>query len=156
MPRTLSPTARRALYAAQTDEQFVTLLRLSGTGIATIYVCDDAVDVVSRGDTYLAFPFRIDSPPENEDKLEASSLIIDNVDQQIVQAVRLITAPMRVEMEVVLASAPDTVELGPVRFSLREVRYDALTIQGRLLHEDVLNEPFPADAFTPGSYPGLF
>lgn len=61
-----------------------------------------------------------------------------------------------VTLSLVMASTPDTIEAGPFTFNLREVEYDAEFVSGNLLFEDILNEPFPADSFTPARFPGLF
>jgi hypothetical protein len=39
---------------------------------------------------------------------------------------------------------------------MREVTYDAFVVSGTLKFEDWLNEPSPAQAFTPTTTPGLF
>ena len=40
--------------------------------------------------------------------------------------------------------------------SFDRFEFDAATVEGTLLFEDVLNESFPADSFTPARFPGLF
>ncbi len=39
---------------------------------------------------------------------------------------------------------------------LKQLLLGILTVTGELAFEDVLNEPFPGHAYTPGEYPGLF
>jgi len=95
-------------------------------------------------------------PAEFDDQLPTVQLQIDNVDRRIMEGVRALTSAPAVTLEVVLASAPDTVEAGPFAFTLKAADYDALVISGTLAFEDVLNEPYPQYAFTPGSFPGLF
>ena len=95
-------------------------------------------------------------PDDDDEKPPTVTLSITAVDRQVVSAVRGIDGDMTVTIEVVLASSPDTVEAGPFDFTLRGVTYDAMTIQGTLAYEDVLNEPFPGDSFTPSRFPGVF
>jgi len=155
--RTLSAAARNAIFASQTAEAFLVLLTLDHpTWGAPVRVTSDAVDTASRGYTYKPFPFLVSLPEERDDALARVRLTIDNVDRSIIAALRPLTSPPTVTLEVVLASSPDTLEAGPFDFTLRNVEYDALTITGDLMFEDVLNEPFPAGSFTPASYPGLF
>lgn len=158
MPRTLSANLRRALYAQETGEAVVLLLALSHPQLQLpIRVCNAGGDVVSGGQTYPHFPFEVALPPEDDVAPPSVELRICNVDREIVRAVRsLPSGPMQVELSLVLLSAPDQVEAGPFRFSLRDVRYDAGVVSGQLMFEDVLNEPYPADAFTPSRAPGLF
>jgi hypothetical protein len=158
MARTLSATAVAALMAQETSEVFLGLLTLSHPDLSPpIRIVNDTVNVTSRGNIYIAFPYRLEMPWERDDELPQVTLEIDNVDRTIVQAVRALSArkDLTALFEVVLASSPDTVELAEL-FTLRGAEYDALVVRGRLQFEDVLNEPFPADSFTPATTPGIF
>ena len=157
MPRTLSSTAKQAIFAQETGEVFLMLITISHAALSpSLRFVGNTQDVVSRGDTYLGWPFRIALPAEFDDQLPTVQLQIDNVDRRIMEGVRALTSAPAVTLEVVLASAPDTVEAGPFAFTLKAADYDALVISGTLAFEDVLNEPYPQYAFTPGSFPGLF
>jgi hypothetical protein len=157
LSRTVTATARQAVYDAETSEAFLILLTLTHADLAgPIRVVNNAVDVVSGGDTFLAFPFRIRLPSDTDERPPRATLQIDNVDRQIVTAIRTVTGAIGVLMEVVLASDPDTVEASFPDFTLRQVTYDALVVQGELSLEPVVLEPFPAQRFTPSAFPGLF
>lgn len=158
MPRTLSSTARQAVYAAQTSEAFLVLLTLDHPDMVTpIRVSSDAVDTVSNGETYTAFPFQIAMPPDTEDAPPRVQLTIDAIDRSIIQAVRgLSGTPITVTQTIVLGSSPDTVEAGPFEFELREVEYDAFEVTGDLQYADLLNEPYPFETFAPSTTPGAF
>jgi hypothetical protein len=158
LSRALSLTAKNAIYAQQTSEVFVQLLKIDHTDLATpIHVCSDARDVISNGITYLPFPFAIVMPEENSETISRVRLRIDNIDRSIVTAVRSISTPASVTFSVVLASSPDTVEAGPFEFSMINVDFNAMTVEGELRFEgNVLNEPFPALTFSPGDFPALF
>lgn len=158
MPRTISAEARAAIFAQQTGEVFVVLLDLEHPAFTSpVRVCSDNRRVVSGGYAYDPFPFDITLPDETEDSPPRVSLRIDNVDRRIVSEIRRVSgAPVRVVVRVVLASSPDTVEAGPFEFALRDVTYDEQAVEGTLMYEDLLNEPFPADSFTPARFPSLF
>lgn len=158
MPRPLSTPALRALFASQTGEAFIVLLTLSHPTLANpIRVCSDGQALISNGNTYVAFPFRISLPAEAEGAPPTTELEIDNVDRSIVKAVREATGePIQISMSVVLASSPNTIEAGPFDFTLRNVEYDASVVRGQLQYEDILNEPYPGDTMTPSRFPGLF
>ena len=51
---------------------------------------------------------------------------------------------------------PDTVEAVFPDFCLRDLRYDALTVEGTLTLEAFIAEPYPARIFSPAEFPGLF
>ncbi len=157
MSRTLSQAARQAVNAQETDEVFLLLLTLDHEDLAVpIRVVNNTEDVVSRGDTFIAYPFEIALPDEDPDSVARVTLRIDNVDREIVKNLRAISSPLSVGLEVVMAASPDTVEAGPFNMTLVSAEYDALTVTGELAFEDVLNEPFPGHSYVPSEYPGLF
>lgn len=158
MPRNLSSTARSALYAPQTGEVLLHLLTLSHVSLPEpIRVTDNTEDVVSLGTTYQAFPFEATLPDETEEGVPQVTLSICNADRRIVQAVRSVQGDaMKAELRVVLAGSPDVTEAGPYMFDLRDIEYDAAVVSGRLRFEDLLNEPYPCDEFTPTRTPGVF
>lgn len=155
--RTLSSTAQAAIAAAQTGEAFLVLLTLDHDDLdAPIRVTSDAVATVSRGETFTPFPFEVALPSERDDQLAGVRLVIDAVDRSIIIALRDLTSAPTVTMEVVLGSTPDTVEAGPFEYTLKNATYNALTVEGDLAFEDVLNEAFPGQSFVPFTHPGLF
>jgi Domain of unknown function (DUF1833) len=147
-----------AVFKQETDEAFIPLLTIAHPDLeeGPIHVCLNSVDIISRGDTYIAYPFEIDLPNQDPEQPSRVTLTIDNVDRNIVAALRELEGAPTVTLEVVLASDPDIVEAGPHGFTLRNANYDILQIDGELAFEDILNEPFPAESFTPATHPGLF
>lgn len=157
MTRSVSTTFKQAVAAQETGEAFLVLLTISHADLAApIRVSSDAVNTTSRGETYVAFPFDLALPDDNRSSAPRARLTIDNVDRQIVEAMRLIQSPPTVLMEVVLASDPDTVEAEFPAFKLRSVEVDILTVRGDLTIELFEDEPYPAGSFVPSAFPGLF
>ena len=157
MPRALSTAARQAIYGAQTAEVFLPLLTIAHPALSpSLYFVSNTQNVTSRGQVYLGWPFEIALPGEFDDQQPVVQLRIDNVDRRILEGIRMLTSPPTVTLEVVLASAPDTVEAGPFALSLRTIGYDALVITGTLTYEDVLNEPAMQYRITPNFFPGAF
>ena len=156
MSRSVSTVFKSAAFAQETGEALIVLVTIDHADLAApIRVCSNSADVVSRGDTFLAFPFEITLPDDVEGQGPRASLIIDAVDQSIVQAVRSIDSAPSVLMEVVLGSDTDTIEGTWPGFQMREVAYDVLTVSGQILQEDFLMEPYPAGRITPADFPGL-
>src|SRR5262245_40935514 len=157
MPRALSTAARQAIYGAQTAEVFLPLLTITHPALSpSLYFVSNTQNVTSRGQLYLGWPFEIALPGEFEDQQPVVQLRIDNVDRRILEGIRMLTSPPTVTLEVVLASAPDTVEGGPFELTLRGIKYDALAISGSLTYEDTLNEPAMQYRITPALWPGAF
>lgn len=157
MSRNLSATALQALYAQETGEVFLVLLTLTSPQMGSpIRVVNNTEDVVSNGNTFVKFPFDITFPDEGEDRAPVAQLRIDNIDRQIVQAVRDTTDVIKVTIEWIRAADPDTIEVSFPDFELTDVQYDELHVRGRLTLDSFLEEPFPADTFNPGGFPGMF
>jgi hypothetical protein len=157
MPRALSAPAKAAIFAQETGEVFLQLVTIShATLTPSLRFVENTVDITSRGNLYLACPFRMVMPAERDDAMPTVQLQIDNVDRLIIEGVRALPSRPTVTYEVVLASSPDTLEGGPFDFSLTGCEYDALVITGTLAFEDVLNEPAVQHSFTPAKFPGLF
>jgi hypothetical protein len=153
----LSPAALSAVLAQETDKAFLPLLTIDHPDLADpIRVVCDGQQCVSNGDTYLAFPFNIDFPPADPDSPPQVRLVIDNVDQKIIVGLRTLSSAPTVTLQVVMSDTPDTIEAGPFEMTLRQAVYDSLTIEGTLNFEDILNEAYPGDSYTPANFPGLF
>jgi len=150
-------TAEAELLKQETGEAFLVLLTIDHDDLtAPIRVVNNHENITSNGNEFIAFPFEIELPGAGGDSLPEVTLRIDNVDRQIVQAIRSISGPPTVTLEVIMASTPNTIEAGPYEFTLRDATYDALTVEGRLQFQDILNEPYPADSFGPSGFQGLF
>ena len=157
MSRAVSNAFLRAVFARETDEVFLTLLKIEHENLSdAIRVVNNDQNIVSNGEEYIALAFEIELPGEADDALPMPKLSIDNVDRMIVKAIREIDTPATVTVSVILASDRDVVEAGPFFLTLRETPYDPLKVEGTLYGDDILNEAYPGHLFTPGMFPGLF
>ena len=157
MSRNLSASTRQAIFAADSTDAFVILLTFEHDSlIEPIRVSSDSEDTVSRGQAYIAYPFDLTLPDDDEGRAPRARLVIDNVDRQIVATLRnLATSPV-LTLEIVRAAAPDMVEAVFHDFRLRNVRYDSHVIEADLTIEDFTAEPYPAGSFCPSLFPGIF
>jgi hypothetical protein len=164
--RTLSNAAKAALYAQSTDEAFIILITINhSTFTDPVRVASDPLEllpvagvrgVVSRGQEFVFLPFNIELPAQDDSGVAKARLSVDNISREIVAAVRTATSALSINIEIVLASDPDTVEVSIEDFRLDRVTYDALTVSGDISVEYFDLEPFPARRFTPSDFPGLF
>jgi hypothetical protein len=156
MSRTLSTTLVEAVLSQETKEIYLILLTISSDDLSyDLRFVNNYEDVVSGGETFLGFPFQISLPHDEERRLPSVKLIIDNVAREIIDEIRTLTTPPTVQMDIILASDPDTIEDGPYILTLREANWDRLTISGRLQGDDILNQKY-GEQFTPQNAPGLF
>ncbi len=157
MSRSVSLGAQYALNASETAEVFLVLLTLAHPDLSVpIRVTSDSVITVSRGNSFVPFPFDLVLPDDQEHSAPRARLVIDNVDRQIVQAVRNLGSSPTALIEIVRANTPDTIEAQFVDFKLTNVSYDAQRVEGTLTVEDFTAEPFPAATFSPSLFPALF
>ena len=146
----------QAVNASSTDVAFWFLLTITPNGQAPIRFVNNNVDVVSRGDTFLAYPFTLQLPTDDDQKVPTVTLTIDNVDRAIVESIRGQLQPPNVKIEVITSAYPDIVERTIDFLSLRSVDYNSLTITGSLEARGILNQRFPKESYTASVFPGIF
>jgi len=157
MSRTLSGPAVAGLMAQQTAEVYLELLTITHDDLAApLYFVNNTTNVTSRGNEYIAFPYKLILPQDSEETMPRTTLQIDNVDRQIVDTIRSISSPPSLSIEIVLASSPDTVELEALGMRLEQAKYDVMEVTGALVFEDILSQAFPSHRFDPSTTPAIF
>lgn len=160
MPRPLSSALKIAMHAQQTGEALLAITQISHASILNgpLRLVNDLQDFVSDGVTYTALPFQITLPSAGEEGRPSVRLVVDNVDRSMVAAIRGIPpgSTPTVQIDLVLASQPDVIELSFPSLSLRNVDYDQFVIEGTLALDEDDREPIPFMSFTPQLFPGLF
>ena len=167
MSRTVSLTLRTALNAEQTGETTIFLitvvhpslgtpLRFSSDPTTRLTVDPLQYGTVSRGNTYNFLPIGLVMPDDSDQTPPAMKLVLDNVMRDAIPLLRSISTPATVTIEMVLASAPDTVEVAWTGFDLVNVDYNDGSISADLTINALVTEPYPAGSFTPSGFGGLF
>jgi len=147
---------KTAAFSQDTDEGVLVLLTIDHDDISPpIRVVNNTEHVASRGNTFIAFPFSLVLPSSDERSPPVARLTIDNVSREIAQSIRLISTAPDVLIEVVRMKDTEVVELSFPGFRLRNVKWDASTVSGDLVVEDIAQEPYPAFTFSPADFPGL-
>ena len=137
------------------DVAFLHLLTITAQG-DVIRLVNNNEDVVSRGDTFSAYPFMLALPVDDGERQPVLLLKIDNVDQRLVKAIRELLEPPLVKFEMVLSISPDTVEQTIDFLRADFVSYDAMQIQLRLRPQNVMGRRFPYSRYVPSEFPDLF
>ena len=146
----------QSAFAQETDEVWLILLTISHADLSEdIRVVNNPVAITSRGMNFVGFAFELSLPIDSPDRAPVAELRIDNVSQEIAQAVRSISSAPTVTIEVIRAAAPGVVELSLDGFRLRNVNWNAESVRGTLVLDDIATEPYPAGIFGPASFPGL-
>lgn len=155
--RTLSPTASRAILAPETPEIFLACLTITHPEIEPIRIVNNTEDIARGGTVFRAYPFEAPLPDDGEDAPASLQITIDNIDREVVRLIRGLQGIPTAVLEVVLASSPDVVEVGPFDFSIIASDIDVMTVvltAGYL--EDFMNQGVPAQAYTPSNSRGLW
>lgn len=157
MSRTFSATTKQAMLASETGEGYLTLISISHPELdGVLRVVCNTEDIVSRGDTFVAYPFEMTLPSDEEEAPPAARVTIDNIDLQVANTLRSINSPATFLMEIVRIEDLDTVEETFSNFQLRNIDGDLMQINGDLTIEDMTSEPFPYLKFGPKRFRGLY
>jgi len=157
LSRTLSSAMLQAINAEETDDAILVLVEITHPNLAEpIRVTSDGVDTVSNGNTFVSCPFEFEMPSEEDDSEMVGTLRVDNVDREIVQAVRTVATPPKVTVQIVRAADPDTIEVEWPEWDMVHAEYDVLKVTGKLSVESWTQEPFPAGKMDPSRFPGIF
>lgn len=144
------------MNAQETGEVWLVLLTITHTDLpAPLRFVNNNEDITSNGNVYTAFPFEIFLPDQDPDQPPRASLRIDNVDRQIVAALRTLTSAPTIQFDIILASAPNTIEATFPGMKLVGASYTAATIEGEIAPESLFTEPMTY-TMTPSRFPGLF
>lgn len=167
MSRTISSGFRQALWAQETGEVVACLLTITHAELdAPIYISTDPTTrltedpvtygTVSRGKNYSYLPVSVVLPEDATDSAPNARLELDNTDRDLINLVRAITSPANVQLELILVSNPDIVEIDFPALKIGAAQYDAQTVSFDLTIDALFTEPFPGNDFLPSGFPGLF
>ena len=148
---TLSATGLQSALAAWTDQIWLECLTFDHASLAApIRLVNDQADLVRTAGTFIAFPFQFQDFVRGEDQSVVAMITADNVDQQIMLALRGISGKPTVTYEAVLYDSPNTVERGPMEFEVLGFQSNLTTISLRVSFAlSFLSEAWPKDYFSP-------
>lgn len=153
----VSTAFRDSAYKQEATDVVIPLLTINHASLAApIRVAFNNENITSNGDVYVGTFFGLTLPIDEPEAGPRASIEIDNVSQEIVQAVRSITTPASVTIQVVRSTAPDVVEVSYSGMDMTNVSYDVQKVSGELTFESFLEEPYPYARFDPARFPGAF
>lgn len=165
--RSLSLTARQALYAEETDEVGVVLVTITHPDLPeVIRLSSDPTERLttepltygtrSQGQTYQFVLMSALVPSDPQDGHGKASLVFENVDADMAAVIRSILTPATVDMFVVLASAPDDIEAEYLGLYGVKGSYTDETVTLDISREPMTSKGFPSGRMTRARCPGLF
>lgn len=165
--RSVSDTFREAMFSQETGELPVLLLTITHPDLDTIWrLSSDNKDLldaeqqlrgtVSRDQNFYFFPMDVSLPEEGDDASNVIQITLDNVTREVTPLLQSTVTPAQITIEVVLASAPDDVEIEFPDFELASADVDAGSAVLSLTVDTMASEPFPSGNFTPAAFGGLW
>jgi len=151
----LSNELKQELFAQESGDPFLALVTLTHTTF-TARLVNNTVDVISRGDTYLAFPMKIRLPVDDGETARDFSIEFDNVSLDLITQLRSVTGDIGVKIELILASLPDVVQMSHTDLLLRSVSYNSQRVSARIVLDSFLAVEMTSERYTPSIYPGMF
>lgn len=115
-------------------------------------------DVVSRGETFSAFPFQVTLPPDDGQRIQNLIITFPNVGRELMQVVREYrpTQPPEVLLELVLGNNPNVVEKTIDLLTVQSASYDALAVTFTLSGNNSFSRATSAARYDQREFPGLF
>jgi hypothetical protein len=161
MSRDFSQQSLNDMNAVSSGEAFLFLLQMDYLNPDTQapevqYFVNNNVQVTAFANQYLPLAFNVVLNTQDDQKLPTVALIMDNVDRELVGEIRRLQEPPVITLTLVAASRPGVAEMVLANMVLRNVTYDAQQLSGTLFVNDILNQRFPRDRYTPTNAPGLF
>lgn len=154
---TLSATAIAEAFKEDSSVAWLILLTITHDDLAEPIRCvNSRGDVMSNGETFIAFPFSIVLPGEDGETMPRARLRIDNVSREVYSAIWALDPAPYVQVDVVLSSDPNTIEYTVGGMRLERVEADDLYLTGELTVSNIGIEPYPGDSFSPSKFPSLF
>jgi len=154
--RNLSNNLLSQLYFQESDDPFLMLVTLTHSSFGVLYFVNNMEQITSRGNVYLPFPMKMTLPTDDGESLREVTMEFDNVSLELIEEMRTVTDYIDVTIEMVLASAPDDVEIELGELKIKDVSYNQSEVRARLFMDDFLNTEMTGEKYTPSNFPDIF
>lgn len=140
----------------QPDDIFLHLITVDWPDNTTNRYVKNYEDVISRGNTYSASSFNVTLPEEPSDSIPSVTFQFGVGERTIVRKLREADGRPILTLELVLASDPDIVEMGPFTFDVRRYNTQGVSVSVEAGFEPYLDFAVPQFRYSPQLFPGLF
>lgn len=138
------------------NDIFIHLVTVFWPDGSTSYYAKNYEPVTSRGQSFQEAGFKINLPEEPTDSVPTLRMNFNIGERTLPNKLLDSVEPPLVRFEIVLASDPDIVELGPFDFDVREFEAQGTSVSVEVGFEPILDLSIPQIAYTPTLMPGLF
>lgn len=155
----LTDRAKALIVQAQVDDALLLLVTLNHPDWAEpLRAVNSRADITSNGNLFSSRSFTLPLPLESKDDLNTTTLMLSNIDRLPGRLLRSCTRrlPGSVLLEVVFASAPDIVEIGPIDLVWTNPVISSKMVAFTIGASSSLTEGYPKDKIRPATHPGAF
>ena len=166
----MSPAALKAVFSPDSDDDLIVLATVYDTdGVTPLWEVSDGwttrisetpteiiYGVSHQGRSFTFLPLEITLPSEDEAQAPKCQIVIHDVTRYLTTALRSLSEPPKIKLDLVLSKTPDVVEVSFTEFYVSNIVYNADSVTFDLSMIDYEREPFPMHAFTPKYFPGMF
>lgn len=159
MSNQLSPQLLAQLYAQESSDPFLTLITLSHPSFPQdLRLVNNQENIVSNGNTFQAFPVRIQLPVDDGETVKEVLIEFDNVSLELIDEIRSVSSSERigVKLEMILASLPNDIQISLEDLYILNITYNATIIQARIGLDDFLSTELTSEVYSPSNFPGIF
>ena len=156
MSNTLSNALLAQLFSQESNDPFLTLVKLSHDDFEDICLVNNTENVTSGGVEYTAFPMKIVFPKDDGESNREVNIEFDNVDRTLIDLIRSVTDYIDVSISLILASDPDTVQMSFDELKIQNITYNSKRVSAKLFMDNFLNTEMTSEKYTPTLYAGLF
>ncbi len=155
MPNNITDALRAQFFSQESNDPFLILVTFQNPTFVARLV-NNSADIVSRGNIFTAFPMKIRLPIDDGESTRDIQIDLDNVSLDMINSFRSVTDSIGVTVEMVLASAPDVVQISIDDLSIGNVTYNATKISAQIVMDSFLSVAMTSENYTPTNFPGLF
>ena len=155
MSNELSTELRAQIFAQESSDPFLTLLTLTA-GASTFRLVNNTKDVISNGQVFQAFPMKIRLPADDGENAREFQIDFDNASLILIRALRSVTDPIGCQIDMILASMPDVIQMSVGDLQIRSIMYDSKKISAKIVLDNFLTVAVTSERYNPLAYPGMF
>lgn len=157
MPNDLNQSLINQMLRPNSPDAFLTLVTMTHpVWPEPIRLVDNSSNVLSRGQVFTAFPFKITLPADDGETAREATIILDNTSLEIIAKLRQVTNEISVKLEMIISSIPNEVQIAVEDLSIRNISYNANTISARLAMDNFLQTEMTSEKYTPAKFRGIF
>jgi len=157
--RTIAAATKAKLYAPETSEAFLLCVTIDEANLPEpIRLVYNTESITRTAGEFLPMYFSVQLPPDDGQSMGQSTLSIDNVDRQIVEAVKLVVGKPTFTIEAVVASDPNQVIYGPHVLEAEGADWDRNSVTARAVTGRGMRNAYPNTAHrrTQAVDPGIY